>query len=284
MRKALVMITLVVCILMFGTAYVALGAKPPKSTVSDGYIMLRDLEGDMIRSDSKGAYIDKFWGGEDRVEITNYTDGSWSTLSFMGEFEDGGSTRRAGILIDFLDDAIETPGSGTAVFDILVWTDKSKTTRRGLANNGKYYLDINTLHVPITVKSDGSLVVQFAVDPGCDGTSLDGITQTTVDAFYPDDRNLLYRTNGFGHVVYWMYFDSSYTGSSTDGTGTFEAPSGAIKLYAVSQTNKAIGRSVYLAKYPSLSFGFTVGKGLPPSQAPKKYDSSATFWGKVRSE
>jgi len=202
-------------------------AKPPKppnpptpNTTKYGYAMFRDGVGDAIKSDEQGPYGDCEKGGEDVVWINvQNDDGSLNWVEFFpGKLYYHNqpfppSTRRVEFCFNVSDIPPEqTPPSGeTAVRGILRWyqvTDPEDGSvsyvERSTDHHG--YLDGNSVHAPIMVHISGQDgdVVQFVVDP----LKLENvpttppfpdppddpkaITQTTVDDYYPDDRNVDY--------------------------------------------------------------------------------------------
>lgn len=292
-------IALIVCVLALllageaGFVSVALAGKPPhagkprKYRTEYGYAMLRDDTGDIIKSDGGGQYIDKHReGGEDEVMLHIYEDDNTlrSSITFLGEVENQ-SSRKVNFLFDFINDADTKPGDGQAVYDILVWIDGSKTTRRGNQVEEKYYLDDDTVHTPIIVHAESRDRVQFVVDPDWNGTSPNAITQETVNTFYDNDEDINYWVNDFGHIIYTLYYDAEFIIEDAYPEWTITA-TGSVRLSVSKIASKGKGKSkpvekVILATYTSLPFGYTTGY-VPPSSAPQKNNTLATTWGKMK--
>jgi len=261
--------------------------KPRKYRTECGYAMFQNVDGDIIKSDNRGRYVDKrIEGGEDEVMLHIYEDDNSlrSSITFLGEVENQ-SSRKVNFLFDFLNDADTKPGDGQAVYDILVWIDGSRTTRRGNQVEEKYYLNDDTVHTPIIVHAESRDRVQFVVDPDWNGTSPNAITQETVNVFYDNDGDINYWVNDFGHIIYTLYYDSEFIIEGAYPEWTITAI-GSVRLSVSKISSKGKGKSkpveeVILTTYTSLPFGYTTGY-VPPSSAPQKNNTLSTIWGKVK--
>lgn len=284
-------IALAVCVLALilaaeaGFISVAWAGKPPKPQPPKyGYAKLQDGDGDVIKSDG-GQYIDKhIVGGEDQVEIQTYDTGAfYESCTFMGEVENQ-STRKVNFLFDFLKDAVTKPGEGQAVYDILVWTDGTRNSRRGNLIVSKYCFNDGTVHAPVIVHEDGTGRVQFVIDPDWNGTSTNAVTQKTVNAFYGNDTDVSYWVNDYGHIIYSLYYDDGFDINSESGKWTFTAKSGGkgVRLCVGKLSGRKGGAHeiVTLATYNYLPFQLTVSTG--PLLAPGKYNTLSTTWGKIK--
>jgi hypothetical protein len=284
-------IALAACVLILlldaeaGFISVAWAGKPPKYHTEYGYAKLRDDIGDVVKSDDGRQFIDKhIAGGEDQVEFLIYdaTNALYQSDTFMGEVENQ-STRKANFFFDF-NDAVTKPGEDQAVYDILVWTDGTRSLRRGNLVGSKYYLNDGTVHFKVTIaetREQGVFkgLVPFVIDPGWDGTAQSAITQTTVNNFYDGDQDVIYKTNTLGHIIYYLDYDNGFTIEGGYPTWTFTPNSGPVRLTVVK--GKKVGFVVTLATYEALPFKLTVNSLALP--APRKHNTLSTTWGEVRS-
>lgn len=244
-------------------------ARPPfsETKTSSGYAKLDDTPGYLIQSDGSGQYIDKYIrkaNGEDYISTTtNKTTGDHiKSFTCLGIVERQ-STRRVKFLFDMAD---RTPlVENSAVFDILIWKNSDKITRRGhgYAEN-KWYLDDGTVHFRVvndTINSTNDNVA-FIIDPGWDGTSPNAITQTTVNAFYENDINEDYECSVNGHVIYYLDYPSGITAEGSNPTWTF-TPSGGPTLYVKKKVGTVYER-MDLATYGELPFSLTISLNSIP--------------------
>jgi hypothetical protein len=248
-------------------------ARPPfsETKTSSGYAKLDDTPGYLIQSDGSGQYIDKYIrkaNGEDYISITtNKTTGNYiKSFTCLGIVERQ-STRRVKFLFDMAD---RTPlVENSAVFDILIWKNSDKITRRGNYHEAenKWYLDDGTVHFRVvndTINSTNDNVA-FIIDPGWDGTSPNAITQTTVNAFYGNDDNEDYECSVNGHVIYYLDYPSGITAVGANPIWTFtpsDGPTGPT-LYV----NKVVTGGyirVNLATYGALPFSLTISLNSIP--------------------
>ena len=284
---------------LFSSAW-AKGKPPGKGELEyhteSGYAKLRDGDGDVIRSDDGRQYIDKHIAdGEDQVEFLIYdaTSALYQSNTFMGEVENQ-STRKVNFLFDFLNDAVTKPGEGQAVYDILAWTDGTRSSRRGNLVGSKYYPNDGTVHLKVTIaetREQGVFkgLVPFVVDPGWGGTNPNAITQTAVNNFYGDDQDVNYKTNTLGHIIYYLDYDNGFTIEGGYPTWTFILNPGPVRLTVVftKRKGKAPGGSVVtLATYDYLPFQLTVSLNdlSSSSPAPRKHNTLSTIWGKIKAK
>jgi len=270
--------------------------KPPKYHIEYGYTMLRDDGSDVVRSDDGRQYVDKHIAdGEDLVEIRIY-DGDnalYRSDTFMGEVENQ-STRKVNFFFDFLQDATEitVPNENRAVYDILVWTDGTRSSRRGNLVDSKYCLNNDMAHLRVAIVETrdkgvfkGQIV--FVVDAGWDGTAPNAITQTTVNNFYGDDQDVNYGTNTLGHIIYYLDYDNGFTIEGEYPMWVFTPNPGPVRLTTTKYKTKGKNGArfgVPLANYDYLPFQFTVSLNDLNSSllAPRKYNTSSTIWGEIK--
>ena len=271
--------------------------KPSKYYTECGYAKLRDDSDDVISSDGGRQYIDKqIADGEDLVEVQIYdgTNALYRSDTFMGEVENQ-STRKVNFFFDFLQDATEitVPNENRAVYDILVWNDGTKGTRRGNLVDSEYYLSDDTAHLRVAIVETrdkgvfkGQIV--FVVDPGWDGTAPNAKTQTTVNNFYGDDQDVNYGTNTLGHIIYYLDYDNGFTIEGEYPTWVFRPNPGPVRLTTTkykTKGKKGVRFVVTLAKYDYLPFQLTVSlNSLAPPAAPRKHNTLSTSWGKIKAK
>jgi len=264
-----------------------------------GYAILQDGDGDVIKSDGKGQYVDCTLGGEDLVQLDIYNDDN--SLRFIEVYAGkmtyhhptfSPSTRRVNFLFN-IDGGIKTPEymNNKAVYDILLqYKDVSGAYIDRSPDN---FLDDGTLHAPIVVYTnpDTKDRVQFVVDLGYDGKEPKAITQAAVDSFYDNDENADYWDTGesrygeAGQVIYTLYYDSKFIVASGYPTWTVTA-SGSAKLGVGRYSGKG-GRGahkvVYLSEYSALPFQLIVSvNSLEPSFAPRKNNTLSSSWGELK--
>lgn len=291
MRETKFFGTVMACVLALLLAVFAASAKPPWAGAEKeyGYARLTDVGPYVVWSDDGLQYIDKNIedaDGEDEIEITiNKKTGELvKSKTLLGIVNDPyNSSRRVRFLFDIYNGASTTLGEGAAAYDILVWTDISRSTRRDLnAGDG-------TVHFRVMDDVDD---VAFIVDPGWEGTDPAAITQTTVNNFYPDPNDdETYKVSVNGHVIYYLDYPSGITAEGTNPTWTI-GPSGSPTLYVLRQKEEPMGKSgkvrtswerMDLATYGSIPFQLTISlDSLEGNQAPGSLKALSTLWGKIK--
>ena len=297
---------LVVCILSLalvvegGFISVAEAKKPdwggpkPETTMSYGYARLRDAAGDEITSDD-GQYIDKNVknaGGTDEVEITTDENGNvvkvWAGLGSI-QYE---SLRRVCFGFGITGTKLfEKPEY--AVYDILVKCEENLDgTLDGAVHLGVGYWS-----------SEGAVdYVAFIIDPNCDGTHENAITQEAVNAYYSDDTDENYRSSDSGHVIYYLRFPGHPNSPclipapadpdkwTFTFSGTEQEP---VTLYVMRTVGRGKSKGgayerVDLSEYGDLQFGLAVSLdslsgGYPSGNtAPRKHSILSAVWGEIK--
>ncbi len=277
--------------------------KEPEYTTVYGYAMLADRDGDRIRSDGQGQYVDCTLGGKDFVEMEIYNDGSLKRVEvYCGKITHHHpgcvpSTRRAIFDFDVYTDAIVTPGEGMAVYDILRWyRQDGEYVPRDL--NEESGPDIKgTVHAVIHMNANEREKIQFVVDPSHDGQDPKAITQSAVDAFYDDDKNIDYWNNSQfgepGQIVYSLYYgDDGFDIHAEGEDGSIDTweitPKGIdpVILGAYRQKPGPPGITE-LARYDAVPFQLIVSLNSFEEEdpaAPGKHDSLSALWGKMKTQ
>jgi hypothetical protein len=277
--------------------------KEPEYTTVYGYAMLANRDGDKIQSDL-GQYIDCTLEGEngkDFVEMEIYNnDSSLKRVEvYCGKItyhhpDCDPSTRRA--IFDF---AVytESETTGNAIYDILRWyRENGDYVERRTDAPG--FLEEDSVHAVIHMNADEREKIEFVVDPSDDGQNPRAITQSAVDAFYDDDKNIDYwNTSQFdepGQIIYSLYygndgFDISATDRDEDGSLdtwvlTPKNPDPVI-LGAYRQKPGPPGITE-LARYDAVPFQLIVSLNSLENYpaAPGKHDSLSALWGKIKTQ
>ena len=176
------------------------------------------------------------------------------------------------------------------MYDILVWTDGTRGSRRGNSVDSKYYLNDGTVHFRVAIvetKEQGVFKGQvvFVIDPGWDGTNPNAITQETVNAFYDDDQDVNYGTNDLGHIIYYLDYDNGFTIEGEYPTWTFTPNPGPVRLTTTkykTKNKKGARFVVALATYDYLPFQLTVSLNSLAQFAPRKHNTISTSWAGIK--
>lgn len=293
--SGVVMTYILALILVTGTGFifVAQADKPPWAgiKVKPGYAKLTDDPAYVVWSDvdnygvSKGQYEDEYTdsgNGEDMVELGIDKGDLVFSQIILGIVNDPyNSSRRVRFLFDIDSDAINKPGAGTAVYEILL--DDAYGTPDG------------TVHFRVMHHIDD---VAFIIDPGCGGTDSKAITQTAMNDFYEDDEDYVYETSVKGHVIYYLDYPDGVASEPVAGMAnrwTIEPSGSSVTLYVIMLEEKPMGNSgkvrifpkrVDLAEYNSIPFQLTVStESFEGSQAPPRSDNTlSSLWGKIKAK
>lgn len=270
--------------------------KEPEYTTVYGYAMLANRDGDRIRSDGQGQYVDCTLGGKDFVEMEIYNDGSLKRVEvYCGKITHhhpgcDPSTRRA--IFDF---AVytESEATGNAIYDILgYYRENGAYVERRTDAPG--FLEEDSVHAVIHMNANEREKIQFVVDPSHDGQDPKAITQGAVDAFYDDDKNIDYSNNSQfdepGQIIYSLYYgDDGFEIHTEDGKpDTWILTSKDIDPVILGAYRQKPGPPgiTELAQYDAVPFQLTVSinslENYPA--APGKHDSLSALWGKMKTQ
>jgi hypothetical protein len=320
-------VTLLFCVVILSSwaISVAVAGKPadkgkPSFTYSrySGYVMLRDGNQDLIRSDNLGEYADCGNGGTDLVEVGVWDDGTFKYVYFYpGVMEkpfyecDPGtfSTRRVKFHFNVSGIPIsqEPPAgdpAGNAVQQILRWYRDAGVYKERSVDG---FITDNSLHAPICVYRTGHSKIQFVIDPAptaeTPGSDPEAVTQESVDDYYATtEDNVTYWCTSdepAPYVIYHIEYDKrgfevepvdwDADGKPVTWIARTKAKKGKspAQLYVIK--DNADGAKVYLTDYPNLPFEFAVSlfpfNGYPGGNlAPARHSSISTTWGDIKEQ
>jgi hypothetical protein len=320
-------LVLVLCLLFVSAVY----SKPPAPRTFTRYCCYAkfvDVDASnnpyAIASDGLGVYKDLSISGynqyidRDKIQVETYDDnGELKFLRvYVGKPEipyRGDPGRRVKLNFDFLSDATQKSGLGTAIYDSLVWLSAVKDSRRGNASsNGKYYINDRTAHFYIQL--DGSScrsgILIDKSNLGDPSSQPPPITQATVNAFYDDsdpqywtpvqssletgDPNMVGMTNDdtdrHDQIVYFLYVNQlNFTVTNKDGqnkpcewtiTPVSSRKLNTTNLYVCDSANS---QYISLATYPILNFKLIVSLNQF-NTAPPRFGMPTTLWGEIKGE
>ena len=267
-----------------------------------GYAMLRDGNGDVIKSDGLGQYKDCTLGGEDLVQIDIYNDDN--SLRFVDVYagkmtyhhpDYSPSSRRVNFHFN-IHGGTKTSAyeDNKAVYDILRWYRDGDTYVERSSHSG--FLDDNSVHASIFMYVNGKDKIQFMVDAGHEGTDPKAITQAAVDAFYDDDVDGYYwDTSEYdegGQIIYTLrYGDNGFDVVPIDWEGdkpvtwvitTKNLEPVKLTVCRYSKVGKGMRRVTCLSEYSAAPFQFTVSLKSLTQLAPKKDNNLSSSWGKIK--
>ena len=283
-----------------------------KSTKYIGYAQFRSdpdnvVFDDKITSDGGGTYTDRRFGlsGEDdvvKLTVENRSRQLFRSDVVFGAYGEGYvSSRRVHFRFDVLNDAIESPGLGSPLYDILAWTAPEGDTARERRD-----LNAPVIHVLIAVSIPGSKPMLtyfgFIVD-GIDRQELMEVwevSSTELEEYRFDKGKDGEEGTGDDPLGYYLNYEGctvrKIEGNEETEKWDIEFDSGQVKLSVYKRggggkKGKGKGENTgydaeFLATYNDLQFGYTTWHqyDVLVETAPSKHKTLSATWGRIRDQ